>query len=184
MRTLATGAPIPTPEHRARGFTLLEVLVVVVIMAIVAGLAVMAVQDDPEARIRTEAERFSALLRLASQEAVLQSRELAIELNRSGYHFLVFGDDGWRPADDDVLRPRTLPEDVRLVASLEGAPAPLEPPSHEGRSRQRTPPRVYLLSGGEVTPFEATFEHDRRVHIRAIVRGDALGRTELDVERP
>jgi type II secretion system protein H len=103
-----------------RGFTLLEILVVVLIISIVAGLATLAIRDNPERRLETEAQRIAALLRLASQEAVLQSRETAIEFESNGYRFLVLENGEWLQADDKVFRPRTLPDDMEFEIVIEG----------------------------------------------------------------
>lgn len=176
MPILATGRP-PAPEtRRPGGFTLLEVLVVVLIIGVVLGLAVISIRDDPGQRVQTEARRFAALATLASQEAVLQSREIAVELERTGYRFLMLQDGEWLPPGDDVFRARTLPEDMELSVSIEGETA--------GQQRQqqgttRRDPRIYMLSGGEMTPFELSIRHIDRDAVHR-VRGDAGGRIELD----
>lgn len=175
MLTSATGAAA-VPEHKRQegGFTLLEVLIVVLIVGIVSGLAVIAVRGDPGEQVATEAKRLSALLTLASQESVLQSRELAVEFGRDGYRFLEFEQDGWTEHDDPVFRARTLPEDVAIQPVIEGDELARR------SSRGRRGPRIYLLSGGEMTPFEITFRHRGRDDIRHVLRGDAAGRITLD----
>lgn len=171
MPTLATGQR-PAPEaRRPGGFTLLEVLIVVLITGIVLSLAVLSIRDDPTQRVQTEARRFAALLTLAGQEAVLQSRELAVELRDNGYRFLVLQDGEWVAPADDVFRARELPEDMELSVRIEGEDA-------SRQQRMRREPRIYMLSGGEMTPFELSI---RRVGGDAAyrVRGDAGGRLEL-----
>jgi general secretion pathway protein H len=175
MLTSATGAAaVPDQKRRASGFTLLEVLIVVLIVGIVSGLAVIAVRSDPGERVATEAKRLSALLTLASQESVLQSRELAVEIARDGYRFLVLAADGWTEHDDPVFRARTMPEDVTLQPVIEGEDLARR------NTRGRREPRIYLLSGGEMTPFEITFRHRGRDDIRYVLSGDAAGRITLD----
>lgn len=132
-----------------RGFTLLEVLVVVLIIGIVISLATLAIRDDPVQRARTEVERLGALLTLASQEAVLQSREVAVEFEPKGYHFLFLKDGNWEAPNDNLFRARQLPPDMELHITIEGQDINFE------RDNQREP-RIYLLSGGEMTPFELT----------------------------
>lgn len=168
MPTLATGRSAPPEIRRPGGFTLLEVLIVVLIIGIVLGLAVLSIREAPGERVQTEVRRFAALITLAAQEAVLQSRETAVELRRDGYRFLTLQNGEWVEPEDDVLRNRELPEDMELSVRIEGAD------SSRGAGAQQDP-RVYLLSGGEMTPFELIIRQRNRDAAHSL-SGDAGGR--------
>jgi general secretion pathway protein H len=149
-----TAAGCARSAGRERGFTLLEILVVVLIIGIVLSLTTLAFRDDIEDRLRTEVQRLAALLTLASQEAVLQGGELAIVFSPRGYHFQVLEDGKWTDARDAVLRERQLAEDLALFVEIEGESAP-----PGGKDAEEQPPRVFLLSSGEMTPFTITLKH-------------------------
>lgn len=154
MARLATAAVGARRAGRGCGFTLLEILVVVLIIGIVLSLATLAFRDDTEDRLRTEAQRLAALLTLASQEAVLQGNELAVVFGPRGYHFQVLEEGKWTDAKDAVLRERQLAEDLTLFIEIEGEAA-----QPGGKDAEEAPPRVYLLSSGEMTPFTLTLKH-------------------------
>jgi general secretion pathway protein H len=165
--------PARAPE---RGFTLLEILVVVLIIGIVLSLATLAFHDDVNKRLETEARRLAALLTLASQEAVLQSTEMAVVFTASAYRFQVLEDDKWvDDAKDPVFRPRPLPEDLTLFIELEGEQSPAVPePEDESGEKADEQSRLYLLSSGEMTPFVLTLK-DRNSTATYQLRGSFSG---------
>ncbi|MDO9371392.1 MAG: type II secretion system minor pseudopilin GspH [Gammaproteobacteria bacterium] len=156
---------------RPGGFTLLEVLVVVLIIGIILSFAVLKVSDRSRSETaQQEAERLAALLKLSSEEAVLQAREFALQLTAGGYEFLMLDKDAWKTLQDDgLLRPRRLPAEVTLSATIEGeATTP-----QDGRDQQ---PRIYLLSSGEMTAFTLDLR-DAKSHYR--LRGEPNGKLVL-----
>lgn len=94
--------PVAFRAARRAGFTLIEVLVVLAIMAVVAAaVVVMALPGDAEAA-RAEAQRLAALLESAMREARASGSSIAWSAERQGYAFWQRGEDG-----DWVLYPRT-----------------------------------------------------------------------------
>jgi general secretion pathway protein H len=66
---MPTSAPGNRPTGRSRGFTLIEMLVVMAIVAIATGLIVVALPDRTQDRLNEEGERLAALLESARTEA-------------------------------------------------------------------------------------------------------------------
>ena len=162
------------PPVRSHGFTLLEVLVVVIIIGVVISFAVLSVNNDDKT-LEEETRRLQALIELTGQEAVLQGRELALEFNDDSYEFLALGEDNkWQPIkDDEVLRPRTLPDNLAMDYEPEGQKLTLK-----GMDEEKTPPRIYFLSSGEMTPFRLTVR--RRGELDGyVLTGSVRGKTQL-----
>ena len=57
------------PGARARGFTLIELMIVVVLVALAASVVSLALRDPAETRLAQEGERLAALLESARAEA-------------------------------------------------------------------------------------------------------------------
>lgn len=159
-----------------RGFTLLELMAVLVIIGIVLTFFTLSVGGDKRAEeMQREAQRLLALLQMASEEAVMRSEQLAMRVGDNDYEFMIRENNQWLPlADDGPLRPRTLPKGIELKLDLQDNPPPGMTAENEDQ------PQVFLLSSGEMTPFVLTFSapgsSEQRYHIKATL----LGRLELE----
>ncbi len=135
------------------GFTLLELLAVIVIIGIIISFASLSIGQNSSRIVQDEAERLHGLIQLAGEEAVLQGRELALEFDHDRYRFLERGKDDWQPVEeDDLLRERPLPEAVELELFLEGTETSFED--------KENLPRIFILSSGELIPFDMTLKTD------------------------
>ena len=105
---------------RTRGFTLLELLVVLLIMGIIVGLASVAVRPDERAQLRIEADRLALLLGLAATESRNGGKALAWTVEAPAYRFWRRADDAqWiEVRDNELLRVRTLPPGMRISRLL------------------------------------------------------------------
>lgn len=163
MRTSATG--ISNNRPRERGFTLIEVLVVVTIVAIISAVVLLSsnlVADDRE--VRQEVRRMASLVELAADEALLQGREFGLEFRRQGYRFVEYdpvSDRWYEVAGDELLRPRSLPEPLHFELFIEDRRVQL-PVEHAriGGAQSRTTsrdaeyaPHTLIMSSGQLSPF-------------------------------
>jgi general secretion pathway protein H len=92
-----------------RGFTLLELLVVLVVVGIMLGVvAVNALQTNHQ-KLQTDAQRLALLFQLARDEAIVRNRPTAFEASENSYHFLVRNENRWDVINDlDLLRERSF----------------------------------------------------------------------------
>lgn len=135
------------------GFTLLEVLVVLLIVGIVASFAVLAVGNRSlDDRLTLEARRLNQLIRLASDTAVIESTQVGLIVNAHGYRFVALRDGKWLPFPaPGPLRPRKLPEPLTAVLHTDGLD--MSEASRKALGGDSEPPQVLILSSGEMTPF-------------------------------
>ncbi|MBL8250690.1 MAG: type II secretion system minor pseudopilin GspH [Candidatus Competibacter sp.] len=163
----------------ARGFTLLEIMVVLVLVGILSSFALLSVGGGPRDQMAEEAQRLTALLELHQQEAALGGELRGVRFARNGYAILRQDEKGrWQaPAAAGALVERQLPETMALSLWVEGRPVSLKQPAE----REKLAPQVVLLASGEATEFVAVFGlADERAQEpdapRYRVTGDAMGR--------
>jgi len=76
-------------EWPERGFTLIEIMVVIVIIGIMTAMvALNVVSSDPSRALTSEAKRFVAVVSQAVDEASFQQQELGIISTEDGYKFV------------------------------------------------------------------------------------------------
>ena len=147
-----TGGALVT-KKRAAGFTLLELMAVILIIGIIVSFASLSIGQNTSRIVQDEVERLHGLIQLAGEEAVLQRRELALEFDRDSYQFLEMGSEGWQPIEEDkMLRKRPLPEVVEVELTLEDVEASFED--------KKNLPRIFILSSGELSPFTLVLKID------------------------
>ncbi len=100
-----------------RGFTLIEIMVVMVIIGITLGMVSVNAIPSPRQNLQNEAARIALLLQLARDEAIVRNRLVAFEADGEQYRFLVRNEGAWEAiTKDDLLRERAFKNaPVRLL---------------------------------------------------------------------
>ena len=109
-----------TFRRRLVGFTLIEMLVVLMIMGLLIGLVSVNLQPGARDMLRVEAGRLAQVLDLAIEESSISGKSLAWSSDETGYRFWRRGRDAeWSEIlDSDLLRARSLPAGMTVAATL------------------------------------------------------------------
>ena len=150
-------------QRRSRGFTLLELLLVMLLLGIVMGMAGFTFARDPQRVASQEASLFLQLVQFARQQAVLEGLTQGIRIDAQGYQLLKASEDGWEAAG----RHRDIDLDLRL--EIDGLPVP--------HALAGGAPQLLMYGNDEHTPFTLHFEVD---NVRLVsVSSDGLNDPQL-----
>lgn len=125
----ATSPAASARAQRCDGFTLIEMLVVILIAGLMIGLTSIMVQPTGRDLLQLEAERLARLLDLAATESRLSGKYIEWTSDGREYRFWRKRPDyGWTEIlDNDLYRRRMLPRGV-LVTSLRIESIPRQDP--------------------------------------------------------
>jgi len=188
------------PRVRAQGqqgFTLLEILVVVLIIGILVTFASLSISNRAlEDRLEFEARRLDKTLRLALEEAEIKGLLIGFRYLPDRYEFITLGEKGqWQPYASGPLRPHALTAPFEIELRVEGrvAPPAQEPEKSEEKDARdeddkeprkrdaKSEPQVLLLSSGEITAFVLALRAGE-LQSRYLIEADALGKFDFKRE--
>ena len=173
---------------RSKGFTLVEILVVVVIMAIVISIAILAVgTTGRDTQLDEESRRIEGLVGLLHERALLEGRDFGLRIEPAAYEFVAYDvrSDRWTTLDQEhEFRRRNLPKGVSFQLELDSRIVVIKPIDRNLTSDTAPAPQLAIAASGEGTPFRLTLLRDGTPS-RASVDGDALGKiTRVSSDHP
>ncbi|HME40103.1 MAG TPA: type II secretion system minor pseudopilin GspH [Steroidobacteraceae bacterium] len=173
---------------RSKGFTLVEILVVIVIIAIMVSLAVLSVGvTGRDAQLDEESRRIEGLVGLLHERALLEGRDFGLRIEPAAYEFVVYEPrrDRWMKLDQErEFRHRDLPKGLSFQLELDSQIVVIKPIDNNLTSDATAPaPQVAIAASGEGTPFRLTLSRDGTA-AKASVDGDARGKvTRINSDR-
>ncbi len=157
--------------RQARGFTLLELLVVMVLAGILLSIVTVSVTPDQRQQLQREAQRVGQLFALASDEARIRQVPIVWEADLTGYRFVTeVGGERRLVTGDDLLRERNWERPLSRLAVFELAGAapsqvllgPGAPPVRIAIAREWVQPRWRLEMTNDVAEVSINFDENGR----------------------
>jgi len=125
----------------SRGFTLLELMVVIVLIGVVMGMVSLALGPSPAREARQQAQDFVRVVQQLRERAVLDGLEYGVRIQPRGYQALRLESLGWTA----VSALQRMPEGLTLGLEQDGHVLTLDD--------AQGPPQLLMLSSDEISPF-------------------------------
>jgi general secretion pathway protein H len=164
-------------SRAAGGFTLLEILVVIVIVGILTGTVIFSFTGaDSEQRLKGTAYNLASRIELARQHALQRNREWGIYVERDGYRFAEFDVETakWVERENRPFTAVAVPEEMALRLKTSGVG---ELPFADGEDL----PQIVVFSSGEITPFTVFVEPDWPTRTWQVT-SDGIARATVSLE--
>ncbi|MET0093044.1 MAG: GspH/FimT family pseudopilin [Sedimenticola sp.] len=102
--------------RHSKGFTLLELVVVVFLIALISSVTMLSIGDAGQGRqFENEIKRMELLLGLAAEEAIVRGESIGLSLSEVGYRYLLHEEGQWIAlADPSPFRQHQLPPFMTL----------------------------------------------------------------------
>lgn len=158
--------------RRQSGFTLIEVLVVLLIISIVTSVALLTIRRNENKEMESLAHEITQILSLAEEQALLQPTVLGVSMTEQQMTFASLENSGngkkptWAPFNDAVLGTHRIPKDIQISLQVDKASSNVD----HGKAM----PQIIISSNGDVTPF-AIYIGKKGKKPRYVIKGNADG---------
>ena len=164
---------------RSKGFTLVEILIVILIITVVISLTVLTVSSTGrDSQLDEESRRIEGLVGLLHERALLEGRDFGLRIEPTAYEFVVYDTrrDRWLMLDQErEFRHRELPKGISFQLELDSQTVVIKPIDRDLSDGVPPNPQVAIAASGEGTPFRLILERNA-TQAKAVVNGDALGK--------
>lgn len=158
------------PGRNARGFSLIEIMVVLVIVGLLASTVVLTLPDG-KAATSEQVNRFAARVAMVAQESIVTNTTMGLAISGEGYAFYKYKDGRWSELKNDRVFGREN-WNAAATISIERDGGRLT------RATENAPfsPAIRFESTGLSTPFSLSFSAGDEKY-RVI--GDGRGHAEV-----
>ena len=164
------------------GFTLIEILVVVLVVSILMGVVVGSFTGvDREQTLRGYCERLALKIEFARDKALQANREWGVYIDEDGVRFAEFDEinSEWIQRGEKPFGADDFESGLRFDVEVEEIPGALAQDAQAGDDDDDLP-SIVLFSSGETTPFEIVIEPEDWETTPWVLHSDGFTRTAVE----
>ncbi len=167
-----------------KGFTLLEILLVMLLLAGVASMVVLNLPNAPQQTLKQTIDKLTIQLQQVSDNALIQGEIYGLSVEHDGYELMQLLDNQWQLVSDEK---QNIDDNVTFTLSqIEGraignnrATSTDKPQKNKKDKR----PNIIFFPDGTVTPFEMqisyqTAEYQLSVNALGEIKSNAVNHSE------
>jgi len=178
------GGIATAPPRYALGFTLIEILVVLVIIAVTIAFALMNVGvTGRDSAIDDESRRIEGLMGLLQERAALEGHDFGLLVEPAAYQFVVYRPrrQRWENLDEErEFRRRELPKGLSFELQMDSRTIVIKDRNEQmSGDAPQVSPQIVIAASGENTPFKLSVLRAGTSN-RASVNADAFGKLTLE----
>ncbi len=160
-------------KKNSAGFTLIEIMLVVVLISVSAVTIVLNLPQSSQDEAKEEAQRFFYRLQLLNENAILNGKDYGIRIDESKNHYsyLTLEKDGWQELENKTFSRTELSQEIVTVLNLgsnvwlatedslfeQGSLFDEDMFAEFKEEQPVQSPQLFILSSGEITPFQLSF---------------------------
>ncbi len=156
-----------------RGFTIMEILVVVAVISIIASTILLNTNfHRPASELQKHASYLGKTLHLLIQEAILEDRNFALSVVPKGYLVLEYDGQEWIQSNDKFLLKLQKEHEYSDELIIDSNIVKIE-------KKDKLEPHILILSSGEMSVFEWNIE-DKINNLRVKLNSTMLGKITME----
>mgnify|MGYP000318108824 CR=1 FL=1 len=153
-------------ELRQSGFTLLELMLVVLLLGLVGSVVSIALPSTNSKTALQVAGEVKQFFRLAQQRAVFSSQDVGVSQTHNGFEILYLSDSGWE--NEEKVKSFKVTSDVSVYLRVDGVRVQAQSTQHN----LHVLPHVVFFSDGQYSLFDISVEASSGVAVFRELYGD------------
>lgn len=126
-----------------KGYTLIEILIVMVIISIIATIAAFTITTNRRTQLHSFSQKIVNIFLLAENEAILRPATIGAAFSSTDLQFYLFKNNQWQLITKPPLKKNAIPQDMAVTVKMNKKILP-----------SNGIPVIIFSQNGDISPFE------------------------------